>query len=428
MVESALGYYASLINLPVVLTVNSRVIQTFVQYTPNATDVPLGKGLHVQILPCIDDLPKARKNQGAAFLASEQLLLVWDDDPNAIFGRATHIEDELMKLVWKAGEPEEEEEMTEKKGPAVVETEIDEETGEYKPENRPTNIMNGVLVGCTLVIITVMLGLGFKQIAVQVMVDQNYIRIAFLILIPVQIFFTLFFAQVIVGCIAQMIGPIRQMKTNSRYYSALLPRRVTGTLPHITVQCPVYKEGLHSVIAPTVKSLKAAMATYELQGGSANIFINDDGLQIIDEEERQARIEFYQDHSIGWTARPKHGEDGFVRKGKFKKASNMNFGLMLSNNVEEKLAVIQRDDSWTQDDEAKEYDRCLKEVVEEHGRAWADGNIRIGDYIILIDSDTRVPVDCFLDAASEMEQSPEVGIMQFSSGVMQVVHNYFENG
>ena len=27
-----------------------------------------------------------------------------------------------------------------------------------------------------------------------------------------------------------------------------------------------------------------------------------------------------------------------------------------------------------------------------------------------------------------MEQSPEVGIMQYSSGVMQVVHNYFENG
>lgn len=27
-----------------------------------------------------------------------------------------------------------------------------------------------------------------------------------------------------------------------------------------------------------------------------------------------------------------------------------------------------------------------------------------------------------------MEHSPEVGIMQYSSGVMQVVHNYFENG
>jgi cellulose synthase/poly-beta-1,6-N-acetylglucosamine synthase-like glycosyltransferase len=237
-----------------------------------------------------------------------------------------------------------------------------------------------------------------------------------------------FFAQVIVGCIAQCIGPIRQMTTNSRFYSAMLPRRLEKNLPHITIQCPVYKEGLSSVIAPTVKSIKQAMSTYELQGGSANMLINDDGLQIIDEEERQARIDFYADHCIGWTARPKHGADGFIRKGKFKKASNMNFGLMLSNNVETKLAELERDEKWSQNDEAREYERCLKEVLEENGRAWADGNIRIGDYIILIDSDTRVPADCLLDAASEMEQSPEVGIMQFSSGVMQVVHTYFENG
>ena len=106
----------------------------------------------------------------------------------------------------------------------------------------------------------------------------------------------------------------------------------------------------------------------------------------------------------------------------------MNFGLNLSCKVEEKLMMIPRGDTWGQADEAHAYDRCLKEVLEENGVAWADGNIRIGDYIILIDSDTRVPSDCILDAASEMEQSPEVGIMQFSSGVMQVVNTYFENG
>ena len=110
------------------------------------------------------------------------------------------------------------------------------------------------------------------------------------------------------------------MKANSKYYSAKVSPRITGReLPHVTIQCPVYKEGLHSVIAPTVKSIKQAISTYELQGGSANMFINDDGLQLIDEDDRRARIEFYADHSIGWTARPKHGKDGFIRKGKFKK-------------------------------------------------------------------------------------------------------------
>lgn len=51
-------------------------------------------------------------------------------------------------------------------------------------------------------------------------------------------------------------------------------------------------------------------STYELQGGSANLFIND-GLQIISEEERTQRIEFYADNCIGWTARPKHDANGF---------------------------------------------------------------------------------------------------------------------
>jgi hypothetical protein len=174
------------------------------------------------------------------------------------------------------------------------------------------------------------------------------------------------------------------MQLNSRYYSALKPRRLEHRpLPHVTIQCPVYKESLASVIAPTVKSIKQAMSTYELQGGSANMFINDDGLQIIPEAERDARIAFYADHSIGWTSRPKHGWNGFLRKGKFKKASNMNYGLMLSNKIEEKLELVERDETWTQNDEAREYARCLREVTDEVQYAWADGNIRIGDYILL---------------------------------------------
>jgi hypothetical protein len=40
---------------------------------------------------------------------------------------------------------------------------------------------------------------------------------------------------------------------------------------------PVYKEGLDAVIKPTILSVKQAISTYELQGGTANILINDDG-------------------------------------------------------------------------------------------------------------------------------------------------------
>jgi hypothetical protein len=66
---------------------------------------------------------------------------------------------------------------------------------------------------------------------------------------------------------------------------------------------------------------------------------------------------------------------------------------------------------------------------EEEGRAWADGNVHTHWRLqLLIDSDTRVPTDCLLDAASEMEQSLNLGILQYSSGVMQVTDSFFENG
>lgn len=296
------------------MTVNSRVIKTFLQWSPDAVDVPLLNGLRIQILPTIEDLPRARKHQFAAFVASEALLVVWDDEALHLVQRAKAIESELMELVWKSGEPDEDE----KKDPNVGVYEIDEESGEIIPEARPVHLQNTVLVAMTLILIITFLGAGARQLALQTMVDGSYTRLALLVMTPVQIFFTLFFSQVIMGCLAQLFGPIRQMHMNSKFYSARTPPRLqSATLPHVTIQCPVYKEGLSSVIAPTVKSIKQAISTYELQGGSANMFINDDGLQILDEEERRARIEFYADHSIGWTARPKHGDD-FERKGKCK--------------------------------------------------------------------------------------------------------------
>lgn len=428
LASSPFALACAALNVQCAMTVNSRVIKTFLQWSPDAVDVPLMNGLRVQILPTIDDLPRARKYQFAAFVASEGLLVVWDDDALHLVARAKAIESELMELVWKAGNVDEEG-GDEKGGQPVTEVEIDEESGEIKPEKRPIHLQNTVLVSLTLALVTVSLGAAWRQLAIEVSVDSNYIRLALVALAPVQVFFTLFFAQVIIGCLAQIFGPIRQLTINSKFYSARPPPRLqSAVLPHVTIQCPVYKEGLQGVIMPTVKSIKQAMSTYELQGGSANMFINDDGLQLISEEDRLARIEFYADNSIGWVARPKHGENGFTRKGKFKKASNMNFALMISCKVEEKLQAIERHPGWSQNDEALAYEEALKEVLEADGRAWADGNIRMGDYILLIDSDTRVPADCLLDAVSEMEQSPDVGIMQFSSGVMQVVHTYFENG
>lgn len=173
------------------MTVNSRVIKTFLNWSPDAVDVPLMNGLRIQILPTIDDLPRARKHQFAAFIASEALLVVWDDDALHLIERAKLIESELMELVWKTGDTDEAEEGQAKKGAIVTEVEVDEESGEIIPEKRATHLLNTILVSFTLILILAMLGLGFRQVAIETIVDKNYMRLAFVALTPVQIFFTL---------------------------------------------------------------------------------------------------------------------------------------------------------------------------------------------------------------------------------------------
>jgi hypothetical protein len=111
---------------------------------------------------------------------------------------------------------------------------------------------------------------------------------------------------VITGSLFQLAGPVGDVMGNSRYHSAVAPkpeRHRNVELPHITIQIPVYKEGLKgcvvrcdpttrssitdirtSVIVPTVTSLMAAIKHYESVGGTASIFVNEDGMQVVKPE------------------------------------------------------------------------------------------------------------------------------------------------
>ncbi|KAJ7479944.1 glycosyl transferase family group 2-domain-containing protein [Mycena galericulata] len=273
---------------------------------------------------------------------------------------------------------------------------------------------------------------------------------------------------------------------------------------------PVYKESLETVLAPSIESLKKAMQTYARQGGTSTIFINDDGLRFLSAPDRDQRLQFYANHNIGWVARPKHDDKpgGFKRAGRFKKTSNMNYGLELSLKAERHLEVLvasqglgnptqtptlaelcagfpagmpgdghqlgmphrmsfasggfgetrsftgagqygmqyqnrEGDDMgviggvWGEgvgeDLEERALNIAIEEMYEETGRKYrpwaANGkSARLGEYILIVDSDTIVPEDCLRDAARELNECPTVAILQHESDVMQVAHHYFENG
>jgi hypothetical protein len=173
-----------------------------------------------------------------------------------------------------------------------------------------------------------------------------------------------------------MIGPVSNLTINSRFYSGKRPEpRPNIILPEFTVVMPVYKESLEAVIMPTVDSLNQAILSYERQGGCARILICEDGMQCISPDLQAARKDYYERQSIAWIARPPHSDD-YTRKGRFKKASNMNFACELSLRVEE-LMESRRDES---DDTSGgiEYEEALDMAIKEsEGKAWAAGNIRM---------------------------------------------------
>ena len=101
------------------------------------------------------------------------------------------------------------------------------------------------------------------------------------------------------------------------------------------------------------------------------------------------------------------------------------FFLALSLKLEKFLAQLIAEGAEDTTEECLE-DRAMymaqEEIFEETGRQFkpwcANGkSLRMGEIILIIDSDTVVPEDCFRDAAREMGESPDVAIIQHESGM-----------
>lgn len=94
-----------------------------------------------------------------------------------------------------------------------------------------------------------------------------------------------------------------------------------------------------------------------------------------------------------------NGEDGYFRTGQFKKASNSNFCMNFSNKVERTLKRLLLEKTQTEkgapiyvDASVEEalYQEALAEELAKDKRAKAAGDIRMGEIILMVDSDTRV--------------------------------------
>ncbi|THH31668.1 hypothetical protein EUX98_g2509 [Antrodiella citrinella] len=466
----------------------------------SADAIYIDKDTRIQILDSMSWLPHADKEQCGAFIRDESVLVVWAYTLDNIIPACKDFEDKMIRLVWNqrsAMSPlltsavpsiacsvtdltEKDETSPERSDVAIANKEAKEadqkeaDAGAKKSRHgyglgyffsakddvesnrsassRPMRLFAPLYGGLACAMSIFFVGTGVNTMIQEIVLDGNFVRLALLVTSPFLFCVSLFFSAQVIGNLSMIIGPVAQYHENSKYYSAIRPapiEEVDTNLPHITIELPVYKESLKETIAPSVYSIKKAMQTYARQGGTSAIFIHDDGLQLISEEERKDRIEFYADNNIGWVARPKHENtpDGFHRAGRFKKASNMNYGLALALKLEKHLLTLEAEEqerngsatSPTSPVESQEsledkaMNMAIEEIYEESGRRWrpwaSNGkSLRIGEIILLVDADTLVPEDCFRDAARELAECPEVAIIQHESDVMQVAHHYFENG
>ncbi|KAI1784588.1 glycosyl transferase family group 2-domain-containing protein [Ganoderma leucocontextum] len=455
---------------------------------PDADAIYVDDNTRIQILDSILLLGSADKEQCGAFIRDERVLVVWSYQLDTIIPTCRDFEEKLIKLVWdrrgdrsssapsvnasnassdvNLTEKVKEQQTETKEVPSALEAEAarnkppkktrfwglsyfvtnksDVEKTADGPSPRPIRLFAPFYNGFGVAMSIFFVASGVAVLLEESGLDESWTRFALLATAPFLLCVSLFFSLQIVTNVSYILGPVAQYHENSKYYSAVKPapnKLVDTNLPHITIQMPVYKESLTETIAPSVYFLKKAMQTYARQGGTSSIFINEDGMQLLPEEERQARIAFYADHNIGWVARPPHSSapDEYKRAGRFKKASNMNYGLALSLKLERHLLELEAQElagTLEPSDEALE-DRALKLAVEETSaessgkwRPWAENgkSLRVGELILIVDSDTVVPEDCLRDAARELAECPDVAIIQHESDVMQVAHHYFENG
>jgi cellulose synthase/poly-beta-1,6-N-acetylglucosamine synthase-like glycosyltransferase len=199
--------------------------------------------------------------------------------------------------------------------------------------------------------------------------SQYYYEI---VLVPFSAFISIFFVNSAINNIVAILIPRGWLHGNSVYYTDTYIADNTYQFPSLTIQIPVYKESFINVIKPTLDQAREACIQYEKHTGAlANIYINDDGFVLVDEEERQTRLEYYDAHKdyLAFIARPPSG-----RRGKFKKAGNLNFALSS--------------------------DACV-----------------VGDIILLIDCDTRIPIINMYKAVKEFS-NPRVGFVQIKTRAM----------
>jgi hypothetical protein len=175
------------------MTVNTRMIKLILGRT-ELPYVQIQFGKRLQVIPDYNALQYCQKNMGAAFIATHQTLVVWEDDPKRLLDRAQGIQDALVKMIW-GNDLARVTDKTIAKSIGIEAVENNEEgwgLHEDKSEQpRKLKLWQSLYTSIAICMLTVAIGSGWRQIAIEQIHDPNWLRMLFLIAIPGQAWLSL---------------------------------------------------------------------------------------------------------------------------------------------------------------------------------------------------------------------------------------------
>ena len=228
------------------------------------------------------------------------------------------------------------------------------------------------------------------------------------------LYFNPFVLSAVLAIVQDFLGA-NPGKIESKYYVDQFETLPPGvTYPEASIIIPVYREPFE-VLAKTVYQANKAVSFYNQRsrGNLANLVVLDDGLQTLDQPERDMRIRFYRQMGVSVLARPPNNAGGFKRTGFFKKASNLNYAFAL----DAKLRRLLRDNPWSTQSQLLQHIRTRNANPEtRYDLLYTQGdNILLGDFILLVDNDSFTPEKSLLYSVHSLLRRPQAGYIQHVS-------------
>lgn len=179
------------------ITIKDRVV-TVLLSQPDLLYIPIQDNLRLQIVPDVEYIPRCQRSQGAAFCKNQDMLVVWGDSVDATEQRADKYLKQMVEVFSQGfgtyGDKDKDAVMVKE---MPMDGSEDAYSGDLDPEDnyqeprRPIVLIQAVLSAMTLLLIVAALGAGYRQIAIETGIDHSYIRLAFVLVLPLQVWLAL---------------------------------------------------------------------------------------------------------------------------------------------------------------------------------------------------------------------------------------------